>query len=149
ASSLAGWPETPARSPEQADLFHERRGIPIIRHAADLTGLQFEDGRAAHRRKALACGRDSGEVALVGAGHNPLDNRPLFGGKPACHAVFEVRACRKGAGREAANSPFAPSDHAEGNVLEDTVVGEEGSSLRSRLVPDPPASGGSQQDWCR
>jgi len=28
----------------------------IIRLAADFTGLQFEDGRASHRRKALAGG---------------------------------------------------------------------------------------------
>jgi hypothetical protein len=35
----------------------------------------------------------------------------------------EVRDCRKGAVREAAKFLFAPSDHAEGNVLEDTVVG--------------------------
>jgi hypothetical protein len=50
---------------QQADLFLERSCIPIIRLAADLPGLQFEDARAPHRRKALASGRHPWEVACV------------------------------------------------------------------------------------
>ena len=34
--------------------------------------------------------------------------------------------CRKGAVHEAAQFLFAPSDHAEGNVLENAVVGKKG-----------------------
>lgn len=52
---------------QQADLFHERSCIPIVRLAADFAGLQFEDGRATHRRKAPASGRYPREVAFVRA----------------------------------------------------------------------------------
>jgi GMC oxidoreductase len=38
---------------QQADLSHECRGIPVVRLAADLVPVQFEDCRAPHRRKAL------------------------------------------------------------------------------------------------
>src|SRR5882724_3859698 len=41
-------PRRLVRRSQQADLFHERDCIPIIRLPADLTGLQFEDARAPH-----------------------------------------------------------------------------------------------------
>jgi hypothetical protein len=50
---------------QQADTFHEGSCIPIIRLAADLTGLQFEDARTPHRRKTLASGRHPWEVAFM------------------------------------------------------------------------------------
>src|SRR5260370_17249658 len=82
---------------QQADLLHESRGIPIIRLTANLSGLQLEDARAAHRRKALASGRQHREAAGVGAGHDPLESRPVARGKLVDHAIGEVRDCGKGA----------------------------------------------------
>src|SRR5882724_11650266 len=107
---------------QQADLFHERSCVPIIRLAADLAGLQFEDGRAAHRRKPFASGRYPRQVTFVCARNDPLDYSPLASGKPISQSVFEVKDCGKGAVREGAKFLFASSDHAEGNVLENTVV---------------------------
>jgi hypothetical protein len=41
---------------------------------------------------------------------------------------FEIRDRHKGAVGEAAKFLFAPRDHAEGDVLENTVVGKEGKN---------------------
>src|SRR6267143_3130207 len=46
-------------------------------------------------------------------------------GKPASQFIFEVRDCRKSSFCETAKFLFTSSDHAERDVLENTVVGKE------------------------
>ena len=59
----------------------------------------------------------------------PLDSCPLAGGTPTGDSISEVRDCRKGPAHEAATVLFAPSDHAEGHILEHTVVGKKGKDF--------------------
>jgi len=70
-------------------------------------------------------GSNMREVAFVCARHNPLDGCPLPPGKPASQFIFEVRDCRKSSFYETAKFLFTSSDHAERDVLENTVVGKE------------------------
>src|SRR6267378_695546 len=46
-------------------------------------------------------------------------------GEPASQFIFGVRGCRKSSFYETAKFLFTSSDHAERDVLENTVVGKE------------------------
>jgi hypothetical protein len=52
----------------------------------------------------------------------------LADGNPVSQFIFEVGDCGKGALHKAAKFLFAPSDYAEGDVLENAVVDEKGKN---------------------